>query len=506
MEPTKRIFVNTVAQYVKSFINLCLSLYTVPLILKALGDSDYGIYCLIAGIVAMLSFVTNALVVTTQRHISYSIGQNDADVTRKVFSNSVLLHLAVGVILALLILAFKDFSLHHLKFDAVRLPAASTVYQMSVAMIFVSFVTAPFKALLIAHENIVFMCVIEILDGLLKLTLTLLLLGMDVDKLLIYSYMMISVFLFEFIIYSVYAICRYSECRPSLFFRDFNPVYLKQLGCFAGWTTYGMGVVVCRTQGLAVIFNHFLNIAANAAYGLATHLYSAVAFVATSVTNAMNPQIMQAEGRSDRAKMLELAELESKILTVLMSLAFIPLIVEMDGILEAWVRGPVPEYTTLLCQCLLIMFLADQFTYGLHSANQATGNIMWYTIIMYTPKLLFLALAWITFQLGGSLLVVMIELIAVEAVMAVARLPFLKRTVNLDVMHFCLNVYGRVIPLIIVLTLTGLVFKHIMTFNLSFLLSVPATVLVGLCIVWTVSLRKSERDLLLSLVKRRKNG
>ena len=36
MDPSKRIFVNTIAQYTKSFINVCLSLYTVPLILKAL--------------------------------------------------------------------------------------------------------------------------------------------------------------------------------------------------------------------------------------------------------------------------------------------------------------------------------------------------------------------------------------------------------------------------------------------------------------------------------------
>ena len=70
MDPNKRIVLNTAAQYGKSVINIGLSLYSTRLILDALSLSDYGIYAVVAGVVAMLGVITNGLVVTTQRYIS----------------------------------------------------------------------------------------------------------------------------------------------------------------------------------------------------------------------------------------------------------------------------------------------------------------------------------------------------------------------------------------------------------------------------------------------------
>lgn len=94
MEPVKRIIVNTVAQYAKSLINICLSLYSTRLILEALSISDYGVYSVVGGVVAMLGFMTNALIITTQRYISYH--HNDSAHVSKLFSNSLFLHFLIG--------------------------------------------------------------------------------------------------------------------------------------------------------------------------------------------------------------------------------------------------------------------------------------------------------------------------------------------------------------------------------------------------------------------------
>lgn len=71
METHKTVFVNTLSQYIKAITTTCLSLYTVRLVLSALGQSDYGIYSLVAGTIAMLGFIINAMVITTQRHLSF---------------------------------------------------------------------------------------------------------------------------------------------------------------------------------------------------------------------------------------------------------------------------------------------------------------------------------------------------------------------------------------------------------------------------------------------------
>ena len=79
MTASQRVFVNTIAQYARTIINMGLSLYTVRMVLNILGESDYGIYTLVAGVVSMMAFVTNSLVSTTQRFISFYQGKGDKE-------------------------------------------------------------------------------------------------------------------------------------------------------------------------------------------------------------------------------------------------------------------------------------------------------------------------------------------------------------------------------------------------------------------------------------------
>jgi len=159
---------------------------------------------------------------------------------------------------------------------------------------------------------------------------------------------------------------------------------------------------LCRQQGLAILINIFFGTIYNAAYGIANQIYGSLSFIITSITNAMNPQIMKAEGNHERDKMLSLACKESKFIVAIMALVFIPLIFEMDNVLKLWLKD-VPTYTCFFCQCIFIAFLIDQTTQGLHSAVQAIGQIRNYTLLMYTPKLLSLFFFWYILQYDGSL-------------------------------------------------------------------------------------------------------
>ena len=71
MRGANRVIVNTAAQYIRSAVNICLSLVSARIILNALGVEDFGIYTLVASTVTLMSFVINALVVTTQRFLSF---------------------------------------------------------------------------------------------------------------------------------------------------------------------------------------------------------------------------------------------------------------------------------------------------------------------------------------------------------------------------------------------------------------------------------------------------
>ena len=77
MRTSNRIIVNTFVQYARTFMNILLSLYSVRLVLEYLGTDDYGIYTLVASVVSMLSFLTNSLISSTQRFLSFNQGKGN---------------------------------------------------------------------------------------------------------------------------------------------------------------------------------------------------------------------------------------------------------------------------------------------------------------------------------------------------------------------------------------------------------------------------------------------
>ena len=52
-ENNKRIAKNTIYLYIRMFLTMIVSLYTSRIVLRVLGDSDYGLYNVIGGILTM---------------------------------------------------------------------------------------------------------------------------------------------------------------------------------------------------------------------------------------------------------------------------------------------------------------------------------------------------------------------------------------------------------------------------------------------------------------------
>lgn len=495
MKESKRIIINTIAQYTKAVINTCLSLYTVRLVLKILGQSDYGIMSIVGGVILLLGFITNALVITTQRHLSYDYGSKTTEDIRNTFSNCVFLHLIIGAVLVVLLLLLEPFivSPSFLNIQDGRWEATHTVYKVVTLILFLSFLTAPFKALLTARENIVFIASIETLDGFLKLGIAFLLPSMTIDKLIAYSLMLLSVMVFEFLVFTIYDITKYPECDLRYIRHDINSRQLRRLTGFAGWMTYGTGVIITRNQGVAWLLNHFYGTVVNASYGIANQMFSAVQFISSSIINAMNPQIMRAEGSGRRDNMWAMAEMESRSIVCMMIILFIPIMAEMNSVLRIWLEE-VPPHTSLFCDALLSAFLIDQTTSGLNSANQAIGNIKVYSLIMYTPKLMIVPIAYFLIYFGYGVKSVMILFVAVEALVAFSRLPYMHVVSGLNVTHYLKTVLGQNLLLLAFMVAATIVICHVSDYTYRFLVSIPTLYIIGVVFAWHIVLDKRERQ------------
>ena len=89
---SKRIAKNTLLLYFRMILIMVVSLYTSRVILNELGVEDFGIYNLVAGVVVLFSFLSNAMVTATQRYLSVAIGKGDEKYIQSIFSTSLLSH------------------------------------------------------------------------------------------------------------------------------------------------------------------------------------------------------------------------------------------------------------------------------------------------------------------------------------------------------------------------------------------------------------------------------
>ena len=173
MNSTKRVFVNTVAQYIRTVIAVVVSLYTSRIVLHNLGVDDYGIYNLVAGVIALLSFFSDSLSTTTQRYLSYNQGKNDNEKLRLIFNNSLLTQTAISFLICSVLLLLTPILFNGgLNIPYERIGAARFVYYFMILSLFFNFESAPYRAALIAHENIAYASLIQIIDALLKMNVS----------------------------------------------------------------------------------------------------------------------------------------------------------------------------------------------------------------------------------------------------------------------------------------------------------------------------------------------
>lgn len=455
MRPSHRIIANTGAQFIKTFISGLITLYSSRLILLSLGENDFGIYSLIAGIIVMLAFITNALSATTQRFVSYN--HNNSNLT-EIISNSVFLHFGIGLAAVIVFLAISPLLFNgFLNIAPERIYAAKFIYITVIASLFVTFITSPYKAVLIAHENIVYISIIDIIDACLKLLIALSLNYIDFNRLEYYGLMLLIIQLFNLFAISIYAFNKYRECKiPRL--SHIKKIYLSNLTSFAGWNMYGLACNIGRTQGLSIVLNKFFGTTINAAYGIGIQLASYVNYMSESLLNAMRPQIIKAEGLHERARAFRLSIYASKFSFFLLSFVSIPSVFVMDQLLDIWLKNP-PSEAALFSRMFLISGLVDSITIGLHIVNSAIGNLKKYMLIISTLKLSVLIIAIISLLCKFPLYLIAVIYIGIEFLTAILRVKVLQRD-GLNGNLYYKSVFSKILPPAIICIVVNFLFSE----------------------------------------------
>lgn len=439
MKISTRVFFNTVVLYFKVILSLAIALVTVPLVLKSLGASDYGLYNLVAGVVAMLSFLNSSMTVSSQRYMSVAMGENNYEKINLIYNASFILHFGLGLVLIIALEIIGIFAIDHLNIQPERMRCAKVIYQCLIVSTFAKIIAVPFDALVNAKEDMLPFSIIELIDSILMLTVAVLLSYISSDKLIFYGACV--AFISVFTLFMKYRWCHYAYKDCKIKIRGYKgKSYIDEMLGFTGWNLFGGLATMGRNQGVAIIINIFLGTIVNAAYGVANQINGALGHFSATFQKAINPQLMKSEGMMNRNRLFRISYISSKFSVLGLAFFAIPLLMEMDEVLFLWLKNDIPPYTKRLAQCIILLSLVYQYSTGIMAAIQATGKIRNYQITMGVIILANVPIAYYFLKSGYPVYYTTMAFVIMEVISLCIRLYWSNRLLGMKTIDFFENV------------------------------------------------------------------
>ena len=502
MQTSTRVIFNTIVLYVKVILSLAISLISVPLILNALGASDYGLYNLVAGVVAMLSFLNTSMTVSSQRFMSVAMGEKNDHKINLIYNTSFLLHLCLGLFVVAFFEVIGILAIDKLNILPDRMFCAKIIFQLLVLSTFTKILSVPFDALTNAKEDMLPFSIVELIDSLLLLFVAFSISYISGDRLIFYGVSVAIISSLTLLVKYLWCCYAYKEYKINL--NAFKGKFqISEMLGFSGWNLFGGLAMIGRNQGVAVLINIFLGTIANAAYGIAHQINGALGHFSSTFQKAINPQLMKSEGMHDRNRLIRISFISCKFSVLALAIFAIPFIIEMDFVLSLSLKDNIPPFTIQLAQCILLLSLVYQYSTGIMSAIQATGKIRNYQITIGLFLLINVPVAFIILKLGYPIYYITMAFVIIEIISLFIRLFFAKHLIGMKVFDYLYNVIYPTLTIIIIPTILALI-PHILLERtiLRLFLVLAIYCLFFLIFMFRFAIENEQQTIILSKVKK----
>ena len=493
---------NTLFLYIRTILIMFVSLYTVRVVIQALGVSDYGVYNIVGGVVATLGVINASLSGAASRFISFSIGKNDERELRSTFASIKLMHwILAGLVIVIGETLGLWFVLEKLILPTDRVLAALICYQFSLATSVVSIVSVPYNSLIIGHEKMSVYAYISILEVFLKLGLVYLLMVLPFDKLVVYG---ILTFLVQILIRSVYNYYCKKTFRETSESMKYDKVIFFDVLKFASWTFTGQLAYIGYTQGINILMNMFFGPIVNAARGVAVQVQTAAGILVKNFQVAIRPQIIKSWAQNELTNMHQLIVVSTRYSFYLTAILAFPLIWNAEHILILWLTE-IPMHTVEFVKIILYSMLADAFCHGMIVSVHATGELKKFQTYESAVLLSVVPIAYCLLKFYSvSAESVMWVYFYIQIIAQLVRMIIVLPQIKMDWKYYIVNVFPRVVVVLLFL------FMPILLYNFSYESTFFMTLFIlfvsfayAIAVIFLFGTTREEKTFIISYVKRK---
>lgn len=421
----KRVAKNTLFLYGRMLLSLFISLYTARVVLNTLGASDFGLYNVVCGVIAVFGVLKALISTGTQRFLTFEMGKGSGvERLTAVFTTSLSIFVIIGgVIFVLGETVGLWFVNTYLKIPEGREFAANVIYQVSILAMFVSVIQLPYSAAIMSHERMDIYGYVGVGEPLLRLVLILLLPILPFDKLITYAIMVFIISGSVTLVYFILCNRLFEECKFRL--RIDKPLFRSMIG-FTMWNMLESISGMLNRQGLDILINIFFGTTVNASRAVANQVNNAVHGFASNFLIALFPQITKTYASKEYNNCCNLMIRGAKFSYIILAILMIPLSINLDFILVLWLKTP-PHEAAIFSRLIFIALIVSMVSEPLYTGIQATGHVKKYQIWRSSITLLNIPICYVLYKLGLPSYTAFCLSIVVAIVTVVCRAIFLKK-------------------------------------------------------------------------------
>ncbi len=485
-----------VLSYVSQGIHILSGLLYTPIMLRLLGQSEYGLYQFVSSIISYLGLLSFGFGSSYIRYYSKYKVNNDTDGIAKLNGMFMTVFSVIGLIslVAGSILVVNTDNLFASSMTANEIGTAKILMGIMVFNLAVSFPGSVFTSYITANEKYIFQRVISVLSAILNpfLTLPLLLLGFKSISLVVVQTVVSMASLCANI-----AFCR-NKIAIKFDFRKFDFKLVMELFVFSFWIFLNQIIDQINWSLDKFILGVISGTIAVAVYGVASQLNSLYMSLSTAVSNVFAPKINKLVAKNnDNGLLTDLFARVGRIQFIILMLIASGLIVFGRYFISVWAgNGYDDSYVIVLllilpCTIPLIQNLGIEIQ---RAKNMHKFRSIIYLVIAIANIALSIPLAKLWGGIGAAMGTALSLLLGNGLIMNI----YYHKKIGLDIIYFWKQI-AKFLPALIAPAILGYcIIRFIQYKNIFiFLALIILYTVVYAASMWLFGLNNYEKDLIL---------
>ncbi len=486
--------------YVVIILNMLVGLLYTPYMLRMMGQSEYGLYSLVASVISYLTVLDLGLGNAIVRYTAKFRAESKTIEQYEMFGMFLVLYIIIGVIafLAGLGLYFNVDTLFGATMTIEELDKARVMMLFLIFNLAVTFPMSIFGSIITAYERFVFPKVVNIVRVILNTVIMICLLEM--------GYKAVAMVILQTVFNLLTLVINFFYCKYKLqikiFFRNFQWGFLKEVAVYSFWIF--LNVIMDRIYWSTgqFVLGAFVGTAAVAVFAVAIQLEHIYMQFSTAIAGVFLPKVTGMVARNDNRK--EISDLfirTGRIQYIVIALILTGFIVFGRDFINLWAGADYDSayvITLLFFVSLSIPLVQNLGITILQARNQMKFRSLLYIAIAVFSLIFQVVLAKQYGGLGCAISIAGALLLGQGLIMNV----YYHKKQGLDILAFWREILKMsIVPVTIGFASAYLLRDTVLDNWLSLGFAIGVFAIVYIPLFFCISMNQSERDLFIKPIK-----